>query len=70
MRSVDEGSPPSTKAATTLGFGFMDKEELGERLVQSVAEEIRRVSMKEQFTTTVSEREGRRQSIAPLPTRS
>lgn len=30
-----KASPLSMKAATLLGFGFMDKEELGERLVQA-----------------------------------
>ena len=44
MRSVDEGVTAINEGCNVLGFGFMDK---------GVAEEIRRVSMKEQFTTTV-----------------
>ena len=35
MRSVDEGVTAINEGATVLGFGFMDKEELGERLVQA-----------------------------------
>jgi hypothetical protein len=33
MRSVDEGVTAINEGANVLGFGFMDKEELGERLV-------------------------------------
>ncbi|MEJ5174112.1 SFCGS family glycine-rich protein, partial [Erwinia sp. MYb416] len=33
MRSIDEGVTAINEGATVLGFGFMDKEELGERLV-------------------------------------
>jgi len=35
MRSIDEGVTAINEGATVLGFGFMDKEELGERLVQA-----------------------------------
>ncbi|MFU9137057.1 SFCGS family glycine-rich protein [Erwinia tasmaniensis] len=35
MRSVDEGVTAINEGAVALGFGFMDKEELGERLVQA-----------------------------------
>ncbi|AXF77377.1 glycine-rich SFCGS family protein [Erwinia tracheiphila] len=35
MRSIDEGVTAINEGATALGFGFMDKEELGERLVQA-----------------------------------
>ena len=52
MRSVDEGATAINEGCNVLGFGFMDKEELGERPVQA-AKETRRLSMKEQFTTTV-----------------
>ena len=35
MRSVDEGVTAINEGCNVLGFGFMDKEELGERLVQA-----------------------------------
>lgn len=35
MRSIDEGVTAINEGSTVLGFGFMDKEELGERLVQA-----------------------------------
>lgn len=35
MRSIDEGVTAINEGAQVLGFGFMDKEELGERLVQA-----------------------------------
>ena len=35
MRSVDEGVTAINEGYNVLGFGFMDKEELGERLVEA-----------------------------------
>ena len=35
MRSVEEGVTAINEGCNVLGFGFMDKEELGERLVQA-----------------------------------
>lgn len=35
MRSIEEGVTAINEGATVLGFGFMDKEELGERLLQA-----------------------------------
>lgn len=35
MRSIDEGVTAINEGCKVLGFGFMDKEELGERLVQA-----------------------------------
>ena len=35
MRSIDEGVTAINEGCNVLGFGFMDKEELGERLVQA-----------------------------------
>ena len=35
MRSVDAGVTAINEGCNVLGFGFMDKEELGERLVQA-----------------------------------
>ena len=35
MRSVDEGVTAINEGCNVLGFSFMDKEELGERLVQA-----------------------------------
>ncbi|WP_075182718.1 SFCGS family glycine-rich protein [Pantoea sp. 1.19] len=35
MRSVEEGVTAINEGAQVLGFGFMDKEELGERLVKA-----------------------------------
>jgi hypothetical protein len=35
MRSVDEGVTAINEGCNVLGFGFMDKEELGERLVEA-----------------------------------
>ena len=35
MRSVDEGVTAINEGCLVLGFGFMDKEELGERLVEA-----------------------------------
>ncbi|WP_279063010.1 SFCGS family glycine-rich protein [Lelliottia amnigena] len=35
MRSVEEGVTAIYEGNNVLGFGFMDKEELGERLVQA-----------------------------------
>jgi uncharacterized protein (TIGR03577 family) len=37
MRSVEEGVTAINEGNNVLGFGFMDKEELGERLVQAWA---------------------------------
>ncbi|SQJ32952.1 putative cytoplasmic protein [Salmonella enterica subsp. enterica serovar Heidelberg] len=53
MRSVDEGVTAINEGCNVLGFGFMDKEELGGAPGAGVAKEIRRLMMKEQFTTTV-----------------
>jgi uncharacterized protein (TIGR03577 family) len=64
MRSV-EGVTAINEGCNVLGFGFMDKEELGERLA-GLAKEIRRISMKEQFTTTVRVK-GKGEQHAPLP---
>ena len=35
MRSIEEGETAIAEGCTVLGFGFMDKEELGERLVKA-----------------------------------
>ena len=35
MRSIDEGVTAINEGCNVLGFGFMDKEELGERLVEA-----------------------------------
>ncbi|CAI1845769.1 glycine-rich SFCGS family protein [Serratia proteamaculans] len=35
MRSIDEGVTAINEGCTVLGFGFMDKEELGQRLVEA-----------------------------------
>ncbi len=35
MRSIEEGETAIADGCTVLGFGFMDKEELGERLVKA-----------------------------------
>ena len=35
MRSVEEGVTAINEGCNVLGFGFMDKEELGERLVEA-----------------------------------
>ncbi|AKJ42060.1 Uncharacterised protein [Pragia fontium] len=35
MRSIEEGETAIKDGCTVLGFGFMDKEELGERLVKA-----------------------------------
>ncbi|WP_241522418.1 glycine-rich SFCGS family protein, partial [Chimaeribacter arupi] len=35
MRSVDEGVTAINEGCTVLGFGFMDKEELGQKLVEA-----------------------------------
>ncbi|MFC0142435.1 SFCGS family glycine-rich protein [Erwinia mallotivora] len=35
MRAIEEGVTAINEGATVLGFGFMDKEELGERLVEA-----------------------------------
>lgn len=35
MRSIDEGETAIAEDCTVLGFGFMDIEELGERLVKA-----------------------------------
>lgn len=35
MRSVEEGVTAINEGCNVLGFGFMDKEELGERLLQA-----------------------------------
>ena len=35
MRSVEEGVTAINEGFNVLGFGFMDKEELGERLVEA-----------------------------------
>ena len=35
MRSVDEGVTAINEGCLVLGFGFMDKEELGQRLVEA-----------------------------------
>lgn len=35
MRSIDEGITAINEGVTVLGFGFMDKEELGEKLVNA-----------------------------------
>ncbi|CAK9886123.1 MAG: hypothetical protein XXXJIFNMEKO3_02547 [Candidatus Erwinia impunctatus] len=37
MRTVEEGITAINEGANVLGFGFMDKEELGERLVKAWA---------------------------------
>ncbi len=63
MRSVD-GRDRYQRRLQRSGSGFMDKEELGERPVEALEKEIRRVSMKEQFTTTVSVKERRKQNTA------
>lgn len=68
MRSVDEGVTAINEGCNVLGFGFMDKEELGERGA-GVAKEIRRLMMKEQFTTTVRVKARATPKHAPLPMR-
>ncbi|HGJ5876863.1 MAG TPA: SFCGS family glycine-rich protein [Arsenophonus sp.] len=35
MRSIEEGETAIAEGCTVLGFGFMDKEELGKRLVKA-----------------------------------
>lgn len=35
MRSIEEGETAIAEGCNVLGFGFMDKEELGERLVKA-----------------------------------
>ncbi|MBS0970460.1 glycine-rich SFCGS family protein [Chimaeribacter arupi] len=35
MRSVEEGVTAINEGCTVLGFGFMDKEELGQKLVEA-----------------------------------
>ncbi|GBU09095.1 hypothetical protein AwWohl_02330 [Gammaproteobacteria bacterium] len=35
MRSIEEGETAIAEGCTVLGFGFMDKEELGERLIKA-----------------------------------
>lgn len=35
MRSIEEGETALADGCTVLGFGFMDKEELGERLMKA-----------------------------------
>ncbi len=35
MRSIEEGETAIADGCNVLGFGFMDKEELGERLVKA-----------------------------------
>ncbi|MGL4858797.1 MAG: SFCGS family glycine-rich protein [Enterobacteriaceae bacterium] len=35
MRSIEEGETAIAEGCAVLGFGFMDKEELGERLVKA-----------------------------------
>ena len=37
-----------------LGFGFMDKEELGQKLVEGLRQETRTRLMKEHFTTRIT----------------
>lgn len=52
MRSVEEGVTAINEGNNVLGFGFMDKEELGERLVQAWLKSTAH-KHEEQFTTTV-----------------
>ncbi len=51
MRSIDEGVTAINEGCNVLGFGFMDKEELGERLVEARKKTAHKYE--EQFTTTV-----------------
>ena len=52
MRSVEEGVTAINEGYNVLGFGFMDKEELGQKLVEAYVKTWQSI-MKEQYTTSV-----------------
>lgn len=62
MRSVDEGVTAINEGCNVLGFGFMDKEELGERLVQAWQKNTAHKHERTVHNHGESEGEGRRQS--------
>lgn len=53
MRSVEEGVTAINEGCNVLGFGFMDKEELGQKLVEAYVKKTWQPIMKEQYTTSV-----------------